>query len=273
MTPTNDNNGFIVLHRSILSWEWYDDVNTTRVFIHCLLRANHTPRKWHGHLIGRGQFITSLAKLAKETRLSVRELRTALNHLIATHELTSETTKQFSIITITNYALYQDQKNTTDTLNDTLNDTQATNDRQTTDKRPTTNNNNNNEINIIDDDNNTRARENFSEKKIDVIYKELKQQYSEESATTNALRLKVYREYNKNLTTQQIGTYFDEFYETQLAAGLNTANRKDYMIHFANWLYKRIEIDNESNKNKKNRNNGTKRPETLAGADEFSERV
>ena len=149
----------------------------------------------------------------------------------------------------------------------------TTNDRQTTDKRPTTNNNYNNEINIIDDDNNTRVREeNFSEKKIEEIYQELKQQYSEESATTNALRLKVYREYNKNLTTQQIGTYFDEFYETQIAAGLNTANRKDYMIHFANWLYKRIEIDNESN-NKKNRNNGTKRPETLAGADEFVERV
>lgn len=268
MTPTNDN-GFIILHRSILSWEWYDDVNTTRVFIHCLLKANHTPRKWHGHLIGRGQFITSLAKLAKETRLSVRELRTALEHLKTTQELTHKTTHLYSIITITNYALYQDKKNATDTLNDT----KTTHHRQSNDTLPTTNNNDNNKINIIDDDNNTRVRENFSEKKIEEIYQELKQQYSEESATTNALRLKVYREYNKNLTTQQIGTYFDEFYETQIAAGLNTANRKEYMIHFANWLYKRIEIDNESNKNKKNRNNGTKRPETLAGADEFVERV
>ena len=107
MTPTNDNNGFIVLHRSILSWEWYDDVNTTRVFIHCLLKANHTPRKWHGHLIERGQFITSLAKLAKETRLSVRELRTALNHLKMTNEVTIKPTNRFSIITIVNWDKYQ----------------------------------------------------------------------------------------------------------------------------------------------------------------------
>ena len=268
MTQTNDN-GFIVLHRSILSWEWYDDVNTTRVFIHCLLKANHTPRKWHGHLIERGQFVTSLAKLAKETRLSVQQVRTAIEHLKSTQELTQKATQRFTIITITNYALYQDVKNPTNTQNNQ----QSTNYQQTNNTLPTTNNNYNNEINIIVDEDNTRVREeNFSEKKIEEIYQELKQQYSEESATTNALRLKVYREYNKNLTTQQIGTYFDEFYETQIAAGLNTANRKDYMIHFANWLYKRIEIDNESN-NKKNRNNGTKRPETLAGADEFTERV
>lgn len=39
--------GFINLHRKILDWEWYDDINVFRVFTHLLLTVNWTPAKWH----------------------------------------------------------------------------------------------------------------------------------------------------------------------------------------------------------------------------------
>ena len=73
--------GFINLHRKILDWEWYDDINVFRVFTHLLLTVNWTPAKWHGIEIHPGQKITSRETLATETGLSIRQVRTALEKL------------------------------------------------------------------------------------------------------------------------------------------------------------------------------------------------
>ena len=98
---------FIKVFRKFLEWEWYDDINTSRLFIHCLLKANWKPAKWHGIDIEAGQFITSLNSLSEETQLSVRQVRVALNHLIATGEVTSKCQSKFRIITINNWDCYQ----------------------------------------------------------------------------------------------------------------------------------------------------------------------
>lgn len=98
---------FIKLHRKMLDWEWYDDVNTCRVFLHCLLKANWKPCRWHGIEIGAGQFITSLASLSEETCLTVNQVRTALSHLISTGEITSRSQSKCRIITINNWHEYQ----------------------------------------------------------------------------------------------------------------------------------------------------------------------
>jgi hypothetical protein len=37
--------GWIKIHRSILEWEWYEDTNTFRLFMHLILKANHKDRK------------------------------------------------------------------------------------------------------------------------------------------------------------------------------------------------------------------------------------
>ena len=47
--------GFILLHRSILRWEWYGDLNTARLFIHLLLTVNYEPQRWQGIAVERGQ--------------------------------------------------------------------------------------------------------------------------------------------------------------------------------------------------------------------------
>jgi len=99
--------GWIKLHRRMLDWEWYDDINAWRVFMHCLLMANFKDKKWHGRIIKRGSFITSSIKLAKEVSLGRQQTRTALNKLKSTNEITIKTTSKYTEITVNNYDRYQ----------------------------------------------------------------------------------------------------------------------------------------------------------------------
>ena len=86
MWEFNDNE-FVKIFRKMINWEWYTDVNTKTLFLHCLLKANWKPGSWKGQKYERGQFITSLPSLAKETGLSVQEVRTAISHLKETYEI------------------------------------------------------------------------------------------------------------------------------------------------------------------------------------------
>ena len=118
--------GFIKLHHKMLEWGWYDDPNTCRLFIHCLLKANWKACEWHGHKLKPGEFVTSIHSLSEETGLSARQVRTALDHLQKTGEVTNKSFTKFRIITVKNWDQYQ------------VIDKQPTNNRQTTDKQPTT---------------------------------------------------------------------------------------------------------------------------------------
>ena len=103
--------GYIKLYRSLLDWEWYKNIPVRILFEHCLLRANHKENKWQGKIIKKGSFITSLDNLAFETGLTKMQVRTALNKLKSTHEITHEGHSQYSIISIKNWSKYQ-QDNT-----------------------------------------------------------------------------------------------------------------------------------------------------------------
>lgn len=100
-------NGFIKLHRSILTWEWADDPITFRVFIHLLLTVNVCNSTWHGIDIPRGSRVSSIRHLADETHLSVQQIRTALKHLISTQEITQESHSQYSLFSVVNYDNFQ----------------------------------------------------------------------------------------------------------------------------------------------------------------------
>ena len=106
------NNGWIKLHRSILDWEWYDDVNVTRLFLHCLFRANHKDKKYRGSVVKRGTFLTGRDLLALETGLSVQQIRTSLTKLKSTNELTIKSSRQGTVIEVVNYDKFQDATNT-----------------------------------------------------------------------------------------------------------------------------------------------------------------
>lgn len=128
-----NNGNWIKLNRAILDWEWYDDVNVARVFIHLLLTANYEPKNWHGIQIERGQRVISIGGLAEETGLTVRQTRTALDKLKSTGELTSRATNKYTLVTIENYSKFQDVKHDSDKQNGKQRDKRATNERQTND--------------------------------------------------------------------------------------------------------------------------------------------
>lgn len=99
--------GFIALFRQFLKWEWFTDVNTCHFFQYCLLRANKQSSSWRGQKIKRGQFISSLNNMSKETGLTISQIRTCINKLSKTGEIANETTNQNSIITVKKYNEYQ----------------------------------------------------------------------------------------------------------------------------------------------------------------------
>ena len=119
---------YIKLYEKMTEWEWYDDVATCRVFIHLILTANWKDTRWHGVEIKRGQRIISFRGLAKETNLTERQVRTAIDHLRSTHEVTQQSTHNYTTVTIENYEEYQSCDKTSDTVSDTVSDTAATSD-------------------------------------------------------------------------------------------------------------------------------------------------
>ena len=117
------DNGYIKLHRKFIKWEWYSNKNDRLVFIHCLLKANWEDGWFEGIKIPRGSFATSYKNLAKEIGISVQQLRTSIEHLKSTRNLTHATNHQFSIISINNYDKYQ--------MDNTQDNKRLTNEQQT----------------------------------------------------------------------------------------------------------------------------------------------
>ena len=99
--------GHIKIDRRILEWEWYSDINTCRLFIHLLLKANWKDGRFQGTEVPRGSLVTSYSSLAKDTGLSVKNVRTALNHLETTGEVAVNRHSKFSVVTVKKYNLYQ----------------------------------------------------------------------------------------------------------------------------------------------------------------------
>lgn len=125
---------WIRIYRSLINWEWFKSDNMVRLFLYLLLSANYKENKYRGFTVGVGELVTSLHELHQATGISVRSLRTCINRLKTTHEVTTRTTNKFTIITICNYEFYQGEVTKDDKQNDTQSDIQTTNKRQTNDK-------------------------------------------------------------------------------------------------------------------------------------------
>ena len=100
-------NGHIKLHRALTEWGWYKDLPTCKLWLHVLLRANYKACEWQGIEIPRGAFATSYAALSAESGLTVKQVRTALGKLKKTGEITVETNRHYTIVTVAKYDEYQ----------------------------------------------------------------------------------------------------------------------------------------------------------------------
>ena len=99
--------GWVKLHRQILNWEWYSDINVKVLFIHCLVSANYEQKVWRGVVINPGQFYTSLSNLSLEVGISVKAVRIALDKLRRTNDVHSKRQGNGMLITVVKYKAWQ----------------------------------------------------------------------------------------------------------------------------------------------------------------------
>ena len=125
---------FIQLHKKICDWEWYTHIPTKVLFFHILLKCNFKEAKWRGKVVKPWEFITSIEHLSLETWLSRQQIRTAIQKLKETWEITHYSTNEYTTLALNNWESY----NTPDNK-------RTTNEQQTDNKRTTTTNKNNKE--------------------------------------------------------------------------------------------------------------------------------
>ena len=239
--------GWIKLHRELEKWEWYRESYTVHLFIHLLINANHTKQKWQGIDIDRGQLITGLSSLNRSTGISPRSLRTSLERLKSTGEITIKSTNKYSVVTIVKWDFYQNvcQETTSKTTSKT------TNERQANDKQTTTNNN----------------------------VKNIKNEEEEKNLIINNNDEKIFEILNSEIWIQDISRIEGiEISRTQdfLKIFLDDQNLKDEIehrsikeikYHFINWLKKKIEIEKEKSSAKKEKyGKQSKTMDTIDGA-------
>jgi hypothetical protein len=124
--------GWIKLHRKFIDWEWRQDPNMVSLFIHLLLEANHEPHRWMGIEINQGQLVTGRLKLSVDTGITEQTIRTCLNKLKSTNEITIKSTNKYSIITITKWDTYQGNKPKSNQQTNQQTNQQLTNNQPTT---------------------------------------------------------------------------------------------------------------------------------------------
>ena len=121
--------GWICLHRCIQEhWIW-QDANRFKWWVDLLLKANNKDAKVliDGSLVDckRGQFITSLGKLAEEWMVSRDTVRRFLDALENDLMIARVSTHKMTQIIICNYDSYQDMPTTDNTTDRQQNDTQT----------------------------------------------------------------------------------------------------------------------------------------------------
>jgi len=94
----------------LLDWEWYTNPNAMRVFIHFLIVANYEDKEWKGVIIKRGQLVCRIRKLAQELGITEQNVKTALKNLQSTNDITIATSAKYTLVEVTNYDLYQENK-------------------------------------------------------------------------------------------------------------------------------------------------------------------
>ena len=130
--------GYIKIHRKFRDWEWYSEPVVKDVFLHLLITASWEDSRYKGHEIKAGQTIITVSGLASELGVSTRQVRTAIEKLESTGEITRKTTNRFTVVTVENWSLYQadyDDDGKQMTNKRQTDDKQMTNKRQTDDKR------------------------------------------------------------------------------------------------------------------------------------------
>jgi len=99
---------YVKFDRNLLNWRWLQHPKTLAVWVWLLLKANIAPHDFEKETIQRGEIATSRKAIGAAVGLTEDEVRTALNHLKSTGEITSRARPKYQVITILEYDKYQD---------------------------------------------------------------------------------------------------------------------------------------------------------------------
>ncbi|HFD9446065.1 TPA: DNA replication protein, partial [Salmonella enterica] len=79
---TNGGNGFALIHRQFMDSKLYKDSQAVHLFLHLILKANHSPAVVNTDigemLVERGQLITGRPKLVSETFIPDNKVKSLL---------------------------------------------------------------------------------------------------------------------------------------------------------------------------------------------------
>lgn len=101
------NTGYIKLSRKLRDWQWYGTPNMVAVWVELLLRARFEDGYYNGKLIKKGCAVFGREELAKKLGLQPQQIRTCINRLKSTNEITTESTNRFTIVRIVKWEEYQ----------------------------------------------------------------------------------------------------------------------------------------------------------------------
>lgn len=123
--------GWIKLHRNIMQSDTFSRLNATQqlIAIYIVLNANHQDGIWYDKYkdieveVKRGELVTSRSKIANDwfegdKEVTEQKVRTTLKKLERFGFLTIESTKQYTLLKVHNYCVYQgDGKETNQAIN------------------------------------------------------------------------------------------------------------------------------------------------------------
>lgn len=98
---------YIKLFHKILNWGWYGDTNTFRVFMHILLKANYKDTEYKGYKLHPGDCVFGRKAWAEALGLSEQQVRTAIDHLKSTNEITTKSTNKFTVVHVEKWEFWQ----------------------------------------------------------------------------------------------------------------------------------------------------------------------
>lgn len=130
--------GFVKLDRKMLSWGWKSDYKMVALWVEILLQANISDREYQGEKFERGTFPTSLKILSQNTGLSIQSVRTCLNRLKSTNEITCKSTHKGIKISVVKWEDYQGGKSVSNTQNNTQSNIQLTRNQHAINTQSTT---------------------------------------------------------------------------------------------------------------------------------------
>ena len=123
--------GYVRLYRKLLEHPLFKDKPAAwlKIWIFILLRVNWRESEFRGGqgepiVVPAGSLVTSLEKLGTHAALSKEHARRCLDYLERTHAVTLRRTHHWTMITVTNWAAYQQSEDAPHHADTTLHDTQ-----------------------------------------------------------------------------------------------------------------------------------------------------